>query len=275
MDSIGLAVDPLIAKANHSCSPNAYVIFDGPRLLLRSTRDINEDEEITIQYVDILICRLRCRRELKERYYFDCQCLRCKVEKDDTLADQVEATANEVLLQATKGQIDQQQAVSAFETGIELIRGGHQWPDHRQPLPSLHHELYVALLSAQRWLEGFKCGLFIYFKIHAILYPDNVEPTRTVHVYSLAKLAILLHSDEQARQSSANGVKLPEHLDIAQVVILLLTEAEEALGRSHGEDNSLTREVKGRAEDMRRQLAGKLVSQPDAQRGLLEEFAGG
>lgn len=274
MDTIGLAVDPLIAKANHSCSPNAYVMFDGPRLLLRSMRDIEEDEEITIQYVDVLNCRIRRREELKERYYFECQCPQCDTEENDPLAAGLQAAISDNLA-VLRNQRGWRQAIVALKENLFFASQECHCQKQKQPLPSLHHELFIALLSAQRWVEAFQQGLWIYFEIHPIIYPKFIQPTRTVHSYSLAKLAILLHSDEQAQQSGGTTLKLPEPLDLAQVVVLFLTEAEEALVRSHGQDNSLTREAKAKADDMRKQMAGKLLSQPDAQWALLKEFAGG
>lgn len=77
-DPVGICLDPFVASANHSCDPNAVVVFDGPILSFRSLRRIEKDEEIFIAYVDITNPFLRRQQELKERYHFTCTCTKCE-----------------------------------------------------------------------------------------------------------------------------------------------------------------------------------------------------
>jgi SET and MYND domain-containing protein len=45
---IGVAISPTVALANHSCEPNAVVVFPdgGIKMEIIAIRDINQDEEV-------------------------------------------------------------------------------------------------------------------------------------------------------------------------------------------------------------------------------------
>jgi hypothetical protein len=76
-DPLGAAFDPLISRANHSCSPNSYITFDGARISIRSLTPIKAGSEVTISYIDATHPIFRRQRELEERYGFICQCSVC------------------------------------------------------------------------------------------------------------------------------------------------------------------------------------------------------
>lgn len=76
-DALGMCVDPFVSSANHSCDPNAMSVWDGNKLSFRSLRPIKREEEICITYIDASWPRERRKRELSERYYFDCHCSKC------------------------------------------------------------------------------------------------------------------------------------------------------------------------------------------------------
>lgn len=79
LDPIGIALDPIACSANHSCTPNASVLFDVPRLMMRSLTDIKKGQEIFISYVDITEPFSRRRHHLKQRFCFTCQCPKCSL----------------------------------------------------------------------------------------------------------------------------------------------------------------------------------------------------
>ncbi|KAG6000096.1 hypothetical protein E4U21_005820 [Claviceps maximensis] len=72
----GIFLDPVLAMANHSCIPNATVLFVGRTAVLRAERPIREGEEITICYTDYNNPISERKKALQE-YYFTCQCPRC------------------------------------------------------------------------------------------------------------------------------------------------------------------------------------------------------
>uniref|UniRef100_H2ZB99 SET domain-containing protein n=1 Tax=Ciona savignyi TaxID=51511 RepID=H2ZB99_CIOSA len=83
------------SKCNHSCDPNAEVsyLYNNHRLTLKATKDLNQDEEITISYLsECLQSRGKITRQefLRENYLFNCQCNKCMTlsEIDDVTSDE-------------------------------------------------------------------------------------------------------------------------------------------------------------------------------------------
>lgn len=78
-DPLGLALDPRSAAVNHSCEPNAVVVFDGPKLSVRALKPLKVDEEVFISYVDSSAPYGVRQAELQDQYFFTCQCKKCKL----------------------------------------------------------------------------------------------------------------------------------------------------------------------------------------------------
>ena len=79
--SEGIALLGACSAINHSCEPNCEVGFiDSTDVIIIATRDIDEDEEITIAYVPEELPVEQRREELSTRYGFECQCARCERE---------------------------------------------------------------------------------------------------------------------------------------------------------------------------------------------------
>ena len=81
-DPIGICFEPVFALANHSCSPNAAILFEGRKAMLRALDPIKKDEQIFISYIDNTQRRQTRQAELKEAYFFICNCEKCV--KDET-----------------------------------------------------------------------------------------------------------------------------------------------------------------------------------------------
>ncbi|KAI0115891.1 hypothetical protein GGR51DRAFT_366991 [Nemania sp. FL0031] len=75
--NLGIGFDPLICSANHSCDPNATLVFNQPRHEIRALRTIKAGEEIFIKYVEVTNPFSVRQAELKENYFFTCQCAKC------------------------------------------------------------------------------------------------------------------------------------------------------------------------------------------------------
>ncbi|KAF2810853.1 SET domain-containing protein [Mytilinidion resinicola] len=75
-----LALIPEPSRMNHDCAPNAQYYLDGATLthVVHATRDIGQDEEITIAYSDPLTHYELRHRNLEAGYHFSCQCKRCQ-----------------------------------------------------------------------------------------------------------------------------------------------------------------------------------------------------
>ncbi|KAF9935363.1 hypothetical protein FBU30_003153 [Linnemannia zychae] len=68
---------PVGALFNHSCRPNAIVMYEGQIQVVRALEDIVVGQEVCTSYVDNGVQRRERRDLLREKYYFDCQCPRC------------------------------------------------------------------------------------------------------------------------------------------------------------------------------------------------------
>ncbi|EDN92019.1 hypothetical protein SS1G_07881 [Sclerotinia sclerotiorum 1980 UF-70] len=74
---IGLCLDPLLARANHCCYPNAAITFDGKRATLRALFPIKNGEQIFISYIDETQRQEVRQAALEETWFFKCRCSRC------------------------------------------------------------------------------------------------------------------------------------------------------------------------------------------------------
>lgn len=74
---LGIGFDPILCSANHSCQPNTVAIFNQPQQLLRAIKPIKQGEEIFVKYVDVTNPTSVRQAELREQYFFTCQCTKC------------------------------------------------------------------------------------------------------------------------------------------------------------------------------------------------------
>ncbi|TRY66272.1 hypothetical protein DNTS_026229 [Danionella cerebrum] len=62
------------------------------RIELRALEKISVGEELTVSYIDFLNVSEERRRQLKQQYFFDCQCEYCKTKSKDDLMSAVKET---------------------------------------------------------------------------------------------------------------------------------------------------------------------------------------
>lgn len=74
---VGLCFEPRASVANHSCIPNAVITFDGRILCMKALVHMKQDDEIFISYIDPIQRTVVRRAELKQRYFFTCECEKC------------------------------------------------------------------------------------------------------------------------------------------------------------------------------------------------------
>jgi hypothetical protein len=70
---------PVISRANHSCCSNATYYFNAETMALelRAAREISPEEEIHVQYIDVLLPKCERLSLLQELYFFRCMCPSC------------------------------------------------------------------------------------------------------------------------------------------------------------------------------------------------------
>lgn len=79
-----------MALLNHSCTPSAVVVFPSyhtpanPKpMRVVAIRPIAAGEEILTSYVDLGLPLRKRRAELRERYYFECDCALCMRRREE------------------------------------------------------------------------------------------------------------------------------------------------------------------------------------------------
>jgi SET and MYND domain-containing protein len=117
-DPLGLALDPRTAVINHSCSANAVVVFDGPKLSVRALERIRSGQEIFISYIDSSAPFGVRQAELKDQYFFSCACSKCKLGMKAPQDAFLERSA------------DFEQKISVIDDMIPQIVNDPAWPRH-------------------------------------------------------------------------------------------------------------------------------------------------
>uniref|UniRef100_A0A1I7XK68 MYND-type domain-containing protein n=1 Tax=Heterorhabditis bacteriophora TaxID=37862 RepID=A0A1I7XK68_HETBA len=77
----------------HSCTPDAYIVYDGRKALMRTANvDVTYNTELTVSYIHMMQTTPKRRQQLKKQYYFDCMCNGCCNRGRDMLARSVRST---------------------------------------------------------------------------------------------------------------------------------------------------------------------------------------
>ncbi|ORX40489.1 hypothetical protein BD324DRAFT_677953 [Kockovaella imperatae] len=89
LSPIGVAMSPIVALCNHSCEPNAVVVFPhgGRDMDIVAIRQIATGEEILTSYIDISLPLAERQADLKERYGFICDCELCQRSRETSWVD--------------------------------------------------------------------------------------------------------------------------------------------------------------------------------------------
>jgi SET and MYND domain-containing protein len=71
---LGISLYPLASLINHSCEPNAYCIFEGYQIRIRSLQRISAEDEIKLTYINNTVDIHSRQPILKSKWLFDCRC---------------------------------------------------------------------------------------------------------------------------------------------------------------------------------------------------------
>jgi len=133
---LGESLFPAISMANHSCSPNAFVLKMGEAFVLRTQRFVRADEEVTISYFNVM-APLGEREARCKAWSFICDCARCTVEREVP-------TCELALPLSILHQIVRQQRLDTFIVGDlassavhELVKRVRQWLGDDKPEDAL------------------------------------------------------------------------------------------------------------------------------------------
>lgn len=80
---------PKISMLNHSCSPNIRNVFDGKKLTIFTTDEVQEGEEVLNCYgPNYKLMSYQERQDsLRLQYNFNCNCIKCQEHNDEYVSD--------------------------------------------------------------------------------------------------------------------------------------------------------------------------------------------
>ena len=250
-DPLGIYLSPSTARLNHSCVPNAVCVFSGPSLSIRSLEPIPKDEEIFICYTDNTISTPIRRAELQSRYFFSCTCQAClrgltcflpnTSSPQGASFDAIDAEAMGLMPEIkSSSPIDQARLLAK---AMDLfVPYKSVYPVHRQPWASARHSFMLVSMDLQNWSLALHHAIKAYFYIDPVHCPQTWHPVRIVRKWVLLRLVTQI-----AYLHDIGEVKALEkyNIDWAVVAYGLLKEVRDGVGKSHGEENLLAKEVEG------------------------------
>ena len=81
--SIGRALYLGFSGLDHSCAPNAEYIENRKEILVRTIEDVENFSDLRVSYSDPCGKTQERRKYLKEKFFFDCKCVRCEDPNSD------------------------------------------------------------------------------------------------------------------------------------------------------------------------------------------------
>lgn len=230
LDPFGIVFQPFPALVNHSCQPNCIVRFDlnglAERLVprygsisIQSLRDIPQNEEITISYIDASFPFAQRQTQLRDRYYFTCNCSLC-AQKEETVNDRLESKSvagqppvspvgdntqtAELQAQAERTFYDVQSKPGIETTQIPHLRSALQslastsiWPVHRYPFPQLRQQLALALLERQDFSGALVHFAILYRIVDPLYHAVTFHPVRMSHAWTFWNITFYCASEQQ------------------------------------------------------------------------------
>ncbi|XP_062214848.1 histone-lysine N-methyltransferase ASHR1 isoform X2 [Phragmites australis] len=272
---LGTGLYPVISIINHSCVPNAVLIFDGRTAVVRALQPIGKDEEVSISYIETAAVTKNRQNDLKQ-YFFTCTCRRCvKGSEEDALLEgyrcknktcdgfllpnsgkraytcqkcsisrdeeEVKRMRSEILMLSDKA--------SSFLSSGNNTEAGSMYKIIEQLEQKLYHAFSITLLHTretllkiymelQDWRTALTyCRLTI--PVYERVYPP-FHPMIGLQFYTCGKLEWLLECTEDALKS--------------------LTRAADILGITHGTKSQFMKELFGKLEEARAEVSFRFSS---------------
>ncbi|KAL4914717.1 hypothetical protein BDW62DRAFT_189911 [Aspergillus aurantiobrunneus] len=186
-DRIGLYLHPYAALINHKCGCNAVMGFDGPELYIKAIRPIAKDEQVFISYVDATYPPSMRRKQMRERYFFDCFCNKCRFDNENPDSSEEAAAWADAyaLLESGAASTDKDQLTLVMQALISAFV-----TKTKQPFVSILDEVIASDISDGEYHHAFLNSYLRFSCIDPEVYHPAAHPLRAVHAWALAKLAL-------------------------------------------------------------------------------------
>lgn len=240
MQEVGIGLYPSMSLLNHSCDPNCVMVFEGKLLRLRAVQQIQQDEELTISYIDVMATSQERQRQIEKQYCFVCDCKHCETgHKDvDRLAGEERCwtKAKELI-----PKVEELQAAAKWEQLVDTCqpftsKSQDVLPDTNLYLLKMLDATMDACIHVARWEEALCYGLRTLHPYQ--LYYAGPHPVRGIQLMRVGKL--------QHHQG-----KLSQALDT-------LKQAFDILKVTHGREHPLTDNLRQLLADCEAELSSRL-----------------
>ena len=168
--------------------------------MVRSSRKIAKNEEITISYIDPTESFEEWQEALFTAYTFACQCQRCTrgyaepgeiLTGDPILDEPIRCAISQLhdLLNALANDALELDGVEATMREIcnETSSGKH-WPINLHPIPTLYSVLARRFEQEQQREKALQLWLKIVYVIDPLRYPERLNPHQVENLRSLCQL---------------------------------------------------------------------------------------
>lgn len=272
---IGLCFEPMASLANHSCVPNATIMFDGRHMTLRALDDIKMGEQVFISYIDGTQTKVERQQELADRYFFKCQCEKCEqdngpyrtfLKSHPTLDSKLELfhtqkevrevaqarssdvppvnienfqpEVNRLLSRSRDPSITSAQRLAFLTEALAVAKPlRHRGQFAQSPCPFILHELYLHYLANDStYAQALSLILFIYLNSDVYNYPQPHHPIRVTRLFTIAKLL-----------KNIEGLKTTDVVSANQTLLLCVRRLA---ARSHGPESRFMKEVEEEIKDV-------------------------
>lgn len=127
-------------------------------------------------------------------------------------------------------------AIEKIEVAMQLCHESGLWPLYRQPYAMLRDDYIVSLLSLGKYQAAWTQCAKRYKHILPKLYPVPFHPSRVVHTWQMAALAVYLASEPQ-------GVGAAPGVNMAVIAMVLIKDVYTTSARSHGMNSAFAKSV--------------------------------
>jgi hypothetical protein len=297
LDPLGIIFDPMLGHFNHSCEPNAFLMMNGPAVVIRSLKPIKKNEEIFLSYVDTTNPYHRRQSELQARWFFTCKCSKCA--KGATLDEDKWAIKPQDLSKEMKEAADVMMENEDFakdpanyvgdsqdEQRIAAIQGkafaeyetAQRTPDtaeanqvivngmrlcHQSGLWPVHRQPYAAFRD-ELIVNLLSAGQYQIAWAHCAKRYKHVLPKlypvafHPVRVVQTWQMAMLA----AYLAGTEEGVGAPG-VNVGLIAMMLVKQVLDASALSHGPSSAFAQSVKSKADEMSEELRRSVGGSPD------------
>ncbi|CAG8569139.1 3617_t:CDS:2 [Funneliformis caledonium] len=196
---------PIGSLFNHSCRPNAIVMYDGAIQIIKCIQDISIGDEINISYVDVALDRATRQKLLREKYFFKCQCPRCSSDEPHSgILTKIDQLIEGEECETTKqGSNNEEITTLILSNLLPHLKNNTTKTDYINSLYEIistlleqNHLFYISSLSSttklfydqidlKRWNQSTTLGKYI-LSIYLLIYP-RYHPIIALHLFTLGK----------------------------------------------------------------------------------------